>query len=382
MLYLIPFQRDQAVELASGEQTIELAQVVLILGLSLGVAGFLVAVDIFLKPKRLTSLSGIFLGLLAGMLVTYALSFVIDLIGVIATPSMTSHSESFLDLLQGAKVFVGLISCYICISLVLQTKDDFRFIIPYVEFARQVRGTRPILLDTSVIIDGRIVDIIDTQVVQGSLVVPRFVLNELQQLADSSDKLRRARGRRGLEILQKLQDNQVVEVSIEDREVSGANVDQKLLSVAREYNARVMTNDYNLNKVATLRGVDVINLNDLAKALRPVVLPGETMRVKVIRPGESTHQGVGYLEDGTMVVVENGRGLMGQEAELVVTSTLQTSAGRMIFGRASNAPPEGEHAAPPSHPEPPRSESENGPRRGDDRPEPARSTIRGPRRDR
>jgi uncharacterized protein YacL len=186
-----------------------------------------------------------------------------------------------------------------------------------------------------VIIDGRIVDIIDTQLVQGSLVVPRFVLNELQTLADSGDKLRRARGRRGLEILQKLQDNRIVDFSIEDRDVEGANVDQKLLSVARQYNARVMTNDYNLNKVATLRGVDVINLNDLAKALRPVVLPGESMRVKVIRPGEGPHQGVGYLEDGTMVVVENGRQALGHEVDLVVTSTLQTSAGRMIFGRTS-----------------------------------------------
>src|SRR5690606_26446592 len=223
--------------------------------------------------------------------------------------------------------------CYISISMVLQTKDDFRFVIPYVEFAKELRGSRPTLLDTSVVIDGRIVDIIQTRIVQGTLIVPRFVLNELQLIADSSDKIRRTRGRRGLEILQKLQENQTVDVRIQDVDVEGTGVDQKLVALAQQTQARIMTNDYNLNKIATLRGVEVINLNDLAKALRPVVLPGEPMTVKVIKPGESPTQAVGYLDDGTMVVVENGRPHLGQEVEIVVTSTLQTSAGRMIFGK-------------------------------------------------
>jgi uncharacterized protein YacL len=216
---------------------------------------------------------------------------------------------------------------------VIQTKDDFRFVVPYVEFAKQTRGNRPILLDTSVVIDGRIVDIVDTKLFQGSLIVPKFVLNELQLIADSSDKLRRARGRRGLDVLQKLQDKPMAEVLINDSEPEGATVDQKLVSLAQEMQARVMTNDFNLNKIATLRGIDVINLNDLAKALRPVVLPGESMRVKVIKPGEAMSQGVGYLEDGTMVVIENGRQALGHDIDVIVTSTLQTSAGRMIFGR-------------------------------------------------
>jgi len=225
--------------------------------------------------------------------------------------------------------------------MVIQTKDDFRFVIPYVEFAKQIRGNRPTLLDTSVLVDGRIVDILDTKVMQGVLLVPKFVLNELQLIADSSDKLKRARGRRGLDVLAKLQESDVVEVHIEDRDAEGGNVDQKLISLAQDISARVMTNDYNLNKVASLRGVDVININDLAKALRPVVLPGEHMVVKLVKPGESPTQGVGYLDDGTMVVVEGGRKHLGHAVDLSVTSTLQTSAGRMIFGKY-----EGEEDAP------------------------------------
>ncbi|MEX2543556.1 MAG: PIN domain-containing protein, partial [Phycisphaeraceae bacterium] len=216
----------------------------------------------------------------------------------------------------------------------LQTKDDFRFVIPYVEFAKEIRGSRPTIVDTSVIVDGRILDIIATGVMQGTLIVPKFVLNELQTIADSGEKLRRARGRRGLEILGKLQETHIVDVSIHEAEhVEGVGVDQKLIALAQQLQGRVMTNDYNLNKIARLRGVDVINLNDLAKALRPVVLPGEHMTVRLVKPGENPAQGVGYLEDGTMVVVEDGRDHLGREVRLVVTSTLQTSAGRMIFGR-------------------------------------------------
>jgi uncharacterized protein YacL len=244
--------------------------------------------------------------------------------------------QAYFNLLRGVKVFIGLLTCYGCISLVLQTKDDFRFVIPYVEFAKQIRGHRPTLLDTSVIIDGRILDIIETHLVQGAMLVPRFVLHELQAVADSADKLRRARGRRGLDILHKLQANEFVDVSIDDTETEGANVDQQLVNLAQELRARIMTNDYNLNKVAQLRGVEIININDVAKAMQPVVLPGENMHVKIIKPGESPGQGVGYLDDGTMVVVENARQMVNQDIELIVTSSLQTSAGRMIFGRYAN----------------------------------------------
>lgn len=326
ILYVLPYQEDQQVQFA---------KVVLMIALTLGVAAVIIAVDVFTPNKRLSSVSGVFLGLIAGLLGAYALSFVVDLIGVLVgggIPNFESR-QAFDNLMQGVKVLIGLITCYVSISLVLQTKDDFRFVIPYVEFSKQIRGNRPLILDTSVIIDGRIVDIIATNVVQGTLVVPKFVLNELQAVADSSDKLRRARGRRGLDIMQKLQENDIVEVTIDDTEPEGMGVDQKLVALAQVLQARVMTNDFNLAKIAAVRGVKVVNLNDLAKSLRPVALPGEGMRVKVVKPGEAHSQGVGYLEDGTMVVVENARQYLNRDIELTVTSTLQTSAGRMIFGR-------------------------------------------------
>jgi len=167
--------------------------------------------------------------------------------------------------------------------------------------------------------------------------VPRFILAELQAIADSSDKLKRNRGRRGLDILNRLQASDKTDIQILDAHVSrvedAGDVDAKLVALAEHLDGRVVTNDYNLNKVAQLRGVDVININDLANALKPIVLPGETLRVKVIKPGEEAGQGVGYLEDGTMVVAEQARDAIGQEITIVVTSILQTSAGRMIFGR-------------------------------------------------
>ncbi len=323
---------------------VDFPQFVLLLGVTVGITAAIIAIDAWTHHKKLSAISGVFLGLVAGLLAAYALSFVVDLIGVLTAPHDEPARGAFLNLLRGVKVIIGLITCYMGISLVLQTKDDFRFVIPYVEFAKETRGNRPILLDTSIIVDGRILDIIQTQVVQGTLIVPRFVLNELQAIADSADKLKRARGRRGLDMLQKLQDNHIVEVIMDDREVEGAVVDQKLISLAQLIRGRVMTNDFNLNKVATLRGVDVINLNDLAKALRPVVLPGEHLFVKLVKSGEGPNQGIGYLDDGTMVVVEYGRSHMGQEVDLIVTSTLQTSAGRMIFGKFANE----EHNKPPA----------------------------------
>jgi uncharacterized protein YacL len=360
---------------------VDFPQFVLLLCITVGTTVGIITVDAWTRHKKLSAVSGVFLGLVAGLLAAYALSFVVDLIGVLAAPDRDPGREAFLNLLRGVKVIIGLITCYIGISLVLQTKDDFRFVIPYVEFAKETRGSRPIVLDTSVIVDGRILDIIHTQVIQGTLVVPRFVLNELQQIADSADKLKRARGRRGLDMLQQLQENHVVEVVIDDSEAEGTAVDQKLISFALQNRGRVMTNDYNLNKVATLRGVDVINLNDLAKALRPVVLPGEHLHVKLVKTGEGPNQGVGYLDDGTMVVVEYGRSHLGQDVDLIVTSTLQTSAGRMIFGKFANE----EHNGPSDssvQEHPAAAESGKSPEPPHDEPRPTRSSPSGrnPRR--
>jgi uncharacterized protein YacL len=190
------------------------------------------------------------------------------------------------------------------------------------------------ILDTSVIIDGRIADICETGFVDGTLVVPQFVLKELQQVADSADSLRRNRGRRGLDILQRIQKMSGLDVIVSDMDFpEQREVDLKLIELARELRGKIVTNDFNLNKVAQLRGVDVLNINELANSLKPVVLPGETMRVFILKEGKEYNQGVAYLDDGTMVVVDNARSMIGKTIDVVVTSVLQTTAGKMIFGR-------------------------------------------------
>ena len=200
--------------------------------------------------------------------------------------------------------------------------------------AQPGQDASPKVLDTSVIIDGRIFDICKSGFLEGELVIPGFVLSELRHIADSADSLRRARGRRGLDVLQKIQDELDCPVRIEEKDDGEAGeVDVKLLRLARELNGAVLTNDYNLNKVAGVTGVRVLNINELAGALRPQVLPGEEMCVHIVREGKEPGQGIAYLEDGTMVVIENGRRHVGQTMEAEVTTVLQTSAGRMIFGK-------------------------------------------------
>jgi uncharacterized protein YacL len=192
------------------------------------------------------------------------------------------------------------------------------------------------VLDTSVAIDGRIEDLVATGIFDNQLIVPRFALNELQGIADSSDKLRRARGRRGLDVLNRLRSDERVDLQIFDRdlpELAQHPVDLKLVLLAKHLEGKIVTGDYNLNKVAKLHNVPVINLNEIANSLRPAYLPGETFQVRVIKAGEGPEQGVGYLDDGTMVVIEGGREAINRDVPVVVTSTLQTNAGRMIFAR-------------------------------------------------
>ena len=190
------------------------------------------------------------------------------------------------------------------------------------------------ILDTSVIIDGRVADLCDTGFIDGTLVIPQFVLKELQLVADSSDSMKRNRGRRGLDILQKMQKMSGVEVVISDVDFPDVReVDLKLIELARTLSGKIVTNDFNLNKVAQLRGVDVLNINELANALKPVVLPGELMKVFILKEGKEYNQGVAYLDDGTMVVVDNARKMISKTIDIVVTSVLQTTAGKMIFGR-------------------------------------------------
>lgn len=315
----------------------------LVLALSV-VAGVGVILGDYLAPRRkLTIFAGTFFGLLVGIVLAYALSFVLSPLAdryVAANPEyfpLPSDAKSFRE---SVNLFVGAITCYLAISFVLQTKDDFRFIVPYVEFSRQTKGSRPVILDTSALIDGRVADIADAGIFDTQLIVPRFVLSELQQVADSADKLKRNRGRRGLDVLKRLQEIKKLDVTIHEAshlaDAKETRVDQLLMMLATELNARVLTTDFNLNKVAQVGGVDVINVNDLANAMKAEVLPGERRRVHIERPGEQANQGVGYLDDGTYVVVEHGKSHVGEDVEFVVTNTRQTSAGKMIFGRISN----------------------------------------------
>jgi len=303
--------------------------VIFVGGLTLAV--LVLFVDWLLPKNSLSSLAGVFFGLIVGIFFSWALSLVLDMVNDVFKVGLVGNN------LKLTKWIMGICICYFVISFVMRTKDDVRFIIPYVEFSRQSKGIRPLILDTSVIIDGRIADICQSKLFDAPLVVPRFVLNELQLIADSADKLKRVRGRRGLDVLHKLQDNKIVEVKIDDTPPPGidehAQVDQKLIAFTKGCDGKLVTNDYNLSKVAQVRQVDVININDLANSLKTVVLPGETMIVRIIKAGEEATQGIGYLDDGTMVVVEEGKNKIGEKIQITVTSALQTSAGRMIFGK-------------------------------------------------
>ena len=302
----------------------------------MGVAVSFVILDVLTPRKRIQSISAVYFGLIVGLILSYFLQLAvqptIEMIGERATS----------ELIEGTLTLFTIAICYYCVSTLLQTKDDFRFIIPYMEFSKEVKGARPLVLDTSVIIDGRIADVAETQALDQPFIVPQFVLQELQGIADSSDKLRRNRGRRGLDILNRLQKSETVEIRIYEGDLpefaNVREVDQRLVILAKHLSGKVVTNDYNLNKIARLQGVEVINLNDLANALKPIVLPGELLGVKIIKRGEEQGQGVGYLDDGTMVVAEYGAGHIGEVVRIVVTSVLQTSAGRMIFGRLEGVP--------------------------------------------
>jgi len=288
------------------------------------IAAIIVSVDMVFPKKKLDTISAVYFGLIVGVFLTYVVSIAL-------TPLIQGNPH-----VERIRLVLGMVLCYACVSLLMQTKDDFRFVIPYIEFAKEVKGLRPYLLDTSVVIDGRIADVVETCVFDNQLIMPRFVLSELQNIADSGDKMRRARGRRGLDVLNRLRTSKSVEFKIYDRELpemANQPVDMKLVLLAKDLDGKIITGDYNLNKVARLHNVPVINLNDIANALKPIFLPGERVEVRVVKPGEEPGQGIGYLDDGTMIVIENGRAHISETVSMTVTSVLQTSAGRMIFGR-------------------------------------------------
>lgn len=274
----------------------------------------------------LAGLSGLVAGLLVAALLTFPLSMLPDPLGKILP---------FLAV---------LIFGYFGVALFVMRQADILAVLGSVSnrggdaqattTATWGQGSRTILLDTSVIIDGRVADIAKTGFLPGTLLIPRFVLNELQYIADSADSLRRQRGRRGMEVLSELQKISAVSVRISDIDVEGVReVDDKLVILARQLKCPILTNDYNLNRVAELQGVVILNINELANAVKSVVLPGETMGIAIIQEGKESNQGVGYMDDGTMVVVEGGNRFIGQTRAVNVTKVLQTAAGRMIFAK-------------------------------------------------
>lgn len=276
------------------------------------------------------TLSSGLLGLTVGLVIAALLAFPLSLL-----PSPFGEVLPFIGVLLFAYLGIAI--------FVMRKNDIFSVFGGRVFTLSEKRGEaadekkRVILVDTSVIIDGRIADIADTGFLVGELLIPRFVLDELQYIADSADGLRRQRGRRGMEILSELQESKTIPVRISDIDVEGTReVDSKLVILARQLSCPILTNDYNLNRVAELQGVPVLNINELANAVKAVLLPGETVGVKIIQEGKERGQGVGYLSDGTMVVVEDGKEYMNEEIDAIVTKVLQTAAGRMIFARPEN----------------------------------------------
>jgi uncharacterized protein YacL len=265
-------------------------------------------------------------GLILGLLVAFLLSNLFNNIPI--------------SWLAGVINVVAYIVCaYLGISIFVRHRPDLSdlFRRHRDEKARDDAAARPKLLDTSVIIDGRIFDICNSGIIEGALVIPEFVLDELRHIADSADDLKRARGRRGLDVLGRIQNELKMPVKVVHAEIEGTDVDAKLLALAKDMDGVVVTNDYNLNKVAAVKNVRVLNINELANAVKPVVLPGEEMKVTVVKDGKEPGQGVAYLDDGTMVVVEDGQRETGRLIAVVVTSVLQTSAGRMIFARVKQS---------------------------------------------
>jgi uncharacterized protein YacL len=286
-----------------------------------------IGLDGMIRRKDLTTITAVYFGLLVGVFVTYVTLLALQPI-LPLSPNDPLHS--WLPLVLGS------VLCYLCTSLLIQTRDDFRFLIPYVEFARDVRGLRPNVLDSTAIVDGRIADLAEAGVFESRFVVPSFVLDELQAAAESNDRQQRTRGRRGLDVLARLRENDAVDIDvITPRQESHDDLamETRVVDLARELGGRVVTIDASAAKLAGVRSVPVINVNDVALALKPTFMPGDAVSVRLVKAGEEPDQGIGYLEDGTMVVVENGREQIGRTVRANVTSTLQTSAGRLVFAR-------------------------------------------------
>ena len=291
--------------------------------------GIVIGIEYGVRRFSLRHFSSAIIGLVLGVVVAYLIQAILKALG---DTFFTGDMETNQRIQQGILVISVIVFVYLGMVIALRASDQFNFLIPSPKESKDGKSPRNIVIDTSVIIDGRVADIAETGFLEGQMIIPRFVLKELQTIADSSDPLKRARGRRGLDILNRIQKDPKISVKIQETDFPDVDgVDAKLVKMAKLTGAKVFTNDYNLNKLAEFQQVDVLNINDLANALKPVILPGETMNIRIVREGKEPGQGVAYLDDGTMVVVNNGRNKIGIKLDVAVTSVLQTSAGRMIF---------------------------------------------------
>lgn len=298
-----------------------------ILGMIIGLvaSSLIIFVEAAMRRVSLKGLSSVVFGLILGILMAKLISDIFSILplGVVVSSLL--------------RVILTLVFSYLGAVMAIRGKDEFNIIIPYIRFRRQDVREEMIIIDTSAIIDGRIVDIYKTRFFEARLLVPRFVLRELQHIADSSDPIKRQRGRRGLEMLQAMQKDASLDIRIHEEDISNTEeVDARLVRLAKVLEAKIFTTDFNLNRIAALQGVKVLNINELANALKPVVFPGEVMEVRLLKEGKEFNQGVAYLDDGTMIVVEDARKLIGQLVKVSVTSVLQTQAGRMIFAKIEN----------------------------------------------
>jgi uncharacterized protein YacL len=296
-----------------------------------GTALVLIVLEMLFTKAPIRTVAAITFGLIIGLVLSLVFQSLLEFIVMTAVRDVRV-SPKLESLLSFLRLVTTALFSYYGVTFLLQTKDDFKFIIPYVEFRREVKGHVPLVFDTSSFVDGRIEAILGTALFDQRLIVPRFVVGELQTIADSSDRSLRERGRRGLDILNRIERSHHVEILDEERR-AGEEVDKALISLAGAIGGKIVTTDYNLQKSAKLQGVPVLNINDLATALKPAFVPGENMRVKLLREGDDRGQAVGFLRDGTMVVVENARNRIGDEVSIEVTSSLQTNAGKMVFGK-------------------------------------------------
>ena len=324
-----------ALTFASSIREFEALSLELLVGLllaALGAAALVIIADVMTPKKQLASVLGIYVGVSFGLVAALGLSQLID---VVAEAWQLDEAGASLYIAL-AKGIGGLSLVYLSVSIVLSTKDDIRLVIPYVQFEKRNTGRLPLLIDTSVLIDGRITGLAKTGIIDSTLIIPTYVINELQKLADSSDRNKRERGRRGLDVVQELQ-RAYTETKIVEPKTEELLVDRMILETAKKEGFRLFTNDLALAKIAEIQSILVVNVHEIVGALRSEVMPGETLELLVVREGETPDQGVAFLPDGSMVVIENASEQIGRSCQIRITNSLQRPGGRLFFGKINKA---------------------------------------------